>query len=525
MKKKQLFLCAAILAMLSTAGCGGNDAAVSSIPSGEINYPIETDTTLTYWVAMPGALSTVVENYGNTDFVKEYEKRTGVHIKFQHPAQGQANENLNLLIASGELPDIIEADWLSRNPEECIANNTIISLNDLIDTQAPNLKKFLEENPDIDKAIKTDQNNYYVFPFIRGSGDSKMLTNTSGFIMRKDWLDDLGLGMPETIDDWEKALKAFKDKKGATEPLVITTSEMSYISGAFNAPNGFFVEDGKVKYGPVQDGYKDFLATMKRWYQEGLIDHNFAVLDDKIKKQKMLNGEAGASFGSGGSHIGVYMDAMKGKDYEVTAVSYPVLNRGDIPRFTNETQKYNPSGSAAITGQCKNKELAARFLDYSYSQEGYMLNNFGVEGKTYNMVDGYPKYSELITANPNGLSLIQALNMNVRSVNVGPFVQDERYIEQYYALDQQKAALDIWGKSETNKYRLPQVTLTKEESNENSKIMSDVDVYCSENIINFIVGSRPIEDFDNFVADLKNMKIDRAIELQQSALGRFNNRK
>ena len=75
-----------------------------------------------------------------------------------------------------------------------------------------------------------------------------------------------------------------------------------------------------------------------------------------------------------------------------------------------------------------------------------------------------------------------------------PFVQDKRYIEQYYQLDQQNEALDVWGVSDRDKCRLPQITLTKEESSEYTKITIDLNIYKDEAVLNFIVGNKPIEE-------------------------------
>lgn len=534
MKKRNKIISIAILAAIlaQTAGCSGNGSgdvgsSDSSLEKGEVSYPIQTDQKLTYWVTLPSALTTVVSNFGETEFAKEYSKRTGIEVEYSHPAQGQEANNLSLLIASDDLPDIIETDWLSRNPAESIQLNTITELNSLIDDYSPNLKKFLADNPDINRAVKTDSNQYYVYPFVRGDGSSESLTNTSGFMIRQDWLDKLGVERPETIAEWENVLTLFKDKMGATEPLTVVAYELSFIAGAFGAPNGFYVDNGKVKYGPMESNFKTFLETAARWYKNGLLDKNFAVLDEKQKQSNFLSGKTGIVFGSGGSGIGVYVAGLheNNPSSNVTAIRYPVENKGDIPKFTNETTLYTTAGSAAISGKSKNKELAARFLDYSYSEDGYMLNNFGIEGVSYEMKDGYPTYTDNIFNNPSGLSIAQAMHKYIRACNVGPFVQDKRYIEQYYRLDQQREALDVWGVSDTDKYCLPQVTLTKEESSEYTKIMGDLDVYKDETMLKFIVGNKSIEEFDSYVEEIKRLKIDRAIEIQQAAYDRFIQRK
>ena len=116
---------------------------------------------------------------------------------------------------------MIEYNFLSDfpgGPEKAIGDGYILKLNDLIDQHAPNLKKFLQENPDIDKMVKTDNGSYYAFPFIRGD---EYLRVFQGPIIRKDWLDELGLPVPETIDDWTAMLRAFKEKKGAAAPFSV----------------------------------------------------------------------------------------------------------------------------------------------------------------------------------------------------------------------------------------------------------------------------------------------------------------
>ena len=150
-----------------------------------------------------------------------------------------------------------------------------------------------------------------------------------------------------------------------------------------------------------------------------------------------------------------------------------------------------------------------------------MLYNFGIEGESYEMKDGYPTYTDTIFHNPNGLSVSQAMHCYLRACSVGPFVQDVRYIEQYYELDQQREALNVWGVSDAELYWLPQITLTSEDSSEYSKIMGDLNVYKEEAMLNFIVGQKPLDEFDSYVEEIKRLGIDRAIEIQQAAYERF----
>ena len=118
----------------------------------------------------------------------------------------------------------------------------------------------------------------------------------------------LNLPVPETIDDWHTMLIAFKEKKGATSSLsYVFQSEFlnnGAFVGAFGTTHGWFQEDGVVKFGPLQSGYKDFLNTFHSWYEEGLLDKNIANIDGKALDANMTTGAAGATVHNSGSGIG-----------------------------------------------------------------------------------------------------------------------------------------------------------------------------------------------------------------------------
>ena len=271
--RKLIALCCAVGLVLT--GCGEKEATVSDFKFEK--YPIETEAKLTYWGSLSTAISTVCNNVGETEFAKELEKQTGVKIEYMHPAAGQEQTALSLMIASDQLPDLVEANWLGHGggAAKSIEEEIIIPLNDLIDKCAPNLKKFLEENPEIDKMVKTDDGTYYAFPFIRG--DERLLISV-GNLIRNDWLEELGLEMPETVEELENVLIAFKEKKGATAPLSFRHGKRTHYLGNFNTTDRFYLENGKVVYGPLTENYKFAIETTKRWYDMGLLDPNFVSI-------------------------------------------------------------------------------------------------------------------------------------------------------------------------------------------------------------------------------------------------------
>ena len=530
MFNKNFSLILALLMLISAlGGCKNTETkqGIEKTVSYGDSYPLESDTKLTYWVEFPGQSVAGVTNFSELPFYKEIFKKTGVEVEFIHPT---SPEQYNLMLASGEYPDIMEIDFYNfpGGPEKAISDEYIIPLNDTISKYAPNLTKYYKENPFVDKLSKTDTGTYYNFPFIRGD---KTLMVFSGTILRQDWLTELGLEVPETIDEWYIVLKAFKEQKGAVAPLSFQFNSGSLWNsaafiGAYNTRQGLYVDNGKIKYGEMEPGYKEFLTTFRKWYQEGLIDKNIASVDGKILDANILDNKTAAMIGNVGGGIGKWTKAAESinPDFKLVAAPYPTLNKEEISRFGQWDLPSQPNGAASISTQCKDIELAARFLDYGYSEEGKMLFNFGTEGVSYNIEDGYPKYTDVITNDPQGKSLMDMIGIYCRPNGNGPFIQDPRYMEQNAALPEQKHAMDLWSSTKAEETILPRITLTPEESNEISTIKSDLDTYSKEMFLSFLMGTTSLDQFDAFEAELKRIGVEKYIAVHQAALDRYQNR-
>jgi putative aldouronate transport system substrate-binding protein len=490
---------------------------------------------LKLWHPLNPNAQAVVQSLSDVAMVQEWEKKTNVKFDFEHPTGtgADAQQQFGVMVASNVLPDLIV--WNMSNfqggPAKLYQDGTIIKLNDLIDQHAPNLKKILEENPLIAKQIKADNGDIYVFPNLK-VGDHGKYKTFSGQMIRKDWLDELGLQLPETIDEWELVLKTIKEKKGVIpytsekDMLLGSKSSMDFI-GAYGIGKDFYLNGDKIQYGPLQPAFKDYLARMQKWYQEGLIDPDYASNDNKAKEAKITSGKAAATFGYIGGSMGAWLPSLQQADPKamLSAVQYPVLNKGDEPKFTETGWDYSNTG-AVITSANKNPEATIKALDYLFSEEGAMLKNFGIDGTTYTLVDGQPKFTDLIMKNPDGLPIGQAMAKNFIANYPFPGPDDDRYNDQYYSLDVQKEAVKAYAKFAKNSASvlIPPVSLTPEEASEFSKIMTDVDTYRSEIVTKLIMGTSSLDSFDKAIEQFKKMGIERAIEIQQAAFDRFNKR-
>lgn len=519
MKKGIAMVLAAAMMCMALGGCGEKQVSEGG------------QTSFTYWAELPTSAASQIQSMNDMTMYQELEKRTGVQITFTHPPVGQSAEQFNLLIASGasELPDMIEYSWTSYpgGPDKAISDGILLDLTELIDKHAPNLKKQLEENEIYKKQASTDSGALYGFPSLNVG----KYRTFGGLIIRKDWLDDLGLEMPETLDEWENVLRQFKEQKGAKAPLTFTSGNIStsyHFNNIYDVGLSTYVDDETIKFPQMEPGYREYLELMHKWYEEGLLDAEYDTNNQTVVDAKMTNGTSGVTYGFIGGTIGRYVNAMKEKDpnYKLAAAQFPVKNKGDEPRFM-ECQKEANTPFVAITTNCKDPEAAVKWLDYMYSEEGMILKNFGVEGVTYNEVDGHYVYTDEILHNADGLSIAEAMAKHFRANAPSPgFNQHEDYLQQYYELPEQREALEVWTKYTENAKEtvVPPITSTLEENEELISLKNEIETYTNEMVVKFIKGIEPLSNYDKFLEELKKMGVERLIELNQAALDRYYQR-
>ncbi|WP_055669210.1 extracellular solute-binding protein [Desnuesiella massiliensis] len=517
MKRKGLLtLVLAALITVTAVGCNKTKSTQGS-KDGDKNG--NEKITIKYWTSFTP--NQYIKSLNESLMYQELEKRTNVHVEFEHPVEGQETEQFNLLVNSNTLPDVIQtyATQYKGGMDKAIKDGVYIRLNELIDKYAPNFKKLLQEDPELARQVTTDQGNIYAFPAV---GIDKNEPAWWGPVIRKDWLNELGLKEPTTIDEWYSVLKQFKEKKN-TAPLILNKRGLDpygTIVSAFDVGNGFYKKGNTIKYGPMDPGFKEYLATMNKWFNEGLIDKDFATRDTKSREALITSGKAGI-YMTEYALVDQYVAAIRVTDpkAEFSPIVQPSLKAGEKVKMRVVNER-NGGYEAVITSACKNPEQVVKWFDYAYSKEGQMLFNYGIEGTSYTMVDGKPKFTDLMTKNPDGLDFWTVCNKY--KLEIGPYLRDYKALPEFSKFSLE--AMDKWTKADTD-YVVPPINLTAEENEKYSAIMSDVNTYRDEMILKFITGKEPLSKFDSYVEQLKKMGIEDAIKIYQAALERYNNRK
>lgn len=528
----------------------GKPGALSTPRSNYVQYPYEgaEGITLTYWMSVPSNVMNhpdTPDSVQMTEWAQRWQELTGITVEFIGPATTKSDEvttAFNLMTTGDKLPDIIEWEWTSGytgGPAQAEDDGVLIWLDDLItpDGPAADLWQFLQDNPSLDTAVKTDDGHYYTFPFTRGS---KMLTTTSGPVVRADLLEAAGYKAEDlvTIDDWTAAMTALQ-ANGVEHPLSFESKGYmeNLLPGAFGIRAAMYVsaEDGKVHYGKMEEGYKEMLAQVVEWMNAGLIDPDTAEWTGANTKADILNGDSAICYGALGSRMGSWNSAAwkepdtYGADFELVGAQFPVKNAGQKVQYSGGSTDYatGSKAHAAITADCEYPEIAAAFLNFCYSQAGHYEINLGEEGVAYT---GFEETS-YGTAAKYADSIMNADNIAVEMAHYGranmsgAFVQDPAYILGYYATEQQKAAVSLWASNDVTGTILPPITMTPEESDEYKSLNSQVSTAADEFRDKVLTGAIDInEGWDAYIEQIKGMGVERMVELQQAALDRYNAR-
>lgn len=490
-----------------------------------------TEVTVFQGVAPP-IISEVSGLEGNY-FFDELAQRTGLKINMDLVAGNAQNERFQLLVAGGDYPDMMTnvASLYSAGVDGAIADEVIIDHGPLFAEYAVNLNKLMAEDDSIRKDISTDSGNVSGFPIV---SETAAIEGTNGPMIRRDWLDDLGLDIPETYDQLTEVLYAFKNDKGASAAIILPYCAVpinNFLVGGFGIKGCSFDDyesiepyyqvDGQVKYGPIEQGFQEYLTMLNEWYENGLLWSDF-MTDYNVNEpnqDQIFAGNSGVFYGNFGM-IGIYDEGIDG-GADVVAMADQTKTPGEQISVGFETARaFRVAWS--ITTACKCPELVTQTVDYLYSEEGALLANWGVKDVTYiEDAEGNRSLTDLVLDNPDGLSQDAARFYYL--MDGQPCLSGDN---RSSALNEKElAAQSIWASNRTGEYNMPKgLTVTTEEGQQYNSHYTDIKTHLTENILKFVTGGRPLEEFDDFVAEIKAMGIDECISIKQVAYDRYQER-
>lgn len=385
-RKKWVLLSVIAGLVLPSAACGSDSkdkdsASNSASPNSSVttaapasNGPKPELKALMRWMK---------DDYNTYPVAKMLEEKTGYKVTYDMLPADKADDKLNLLIASSEPYDLISMAGNKALYADYAKKGALVDLTPLIDKYGPNIKKAISQKSF--DAIKVD-GKIFAIPHAMSN------TVSTGLVIRKDWLDKLGLGLPTTLDELTHVLKQFKDKdpggngdKNLPLSMKGDVPMLDNVAGAFGLANGWNDLGGKLVPIPMDPAYKDYLTYMSDLYKQGLIDKEFAINKDATLKEKFSSGKAGV-IPLGWADVPTIADALKKNLPDATYAYIPALKGKD-----------GKAGFAAASGfdrltfvpkSSKHPEDAIKYVNAKLEEETFKNMAIGEEGKHYTFKDG-----------------------------------------------------------------------------------------------------------------------------------------
>lgn len=402
MKRSTLRTISVLLGMAVLTGCGsatastadttaggGNTSATASTASSETSESVGTagqkdDDPIVVFRSSKASMPS------DDPILPIMEDELGFALQWD-VVTDEYDTQLNTRLAGGNIPDIFQ---VPRNKIGDYINQDLLM----------DVEPYLDQMPHLKAAYTEEDLN-------RGRYNGTLYTIPQrpyipycDFSIRKDWLDNLGMKMPSTLDELYDVMYAFTyndpDGDGQQNTFAVTGTGMDALQNIFAAfgtavPGNFLIKDNKVVYSSVDPEAKDAIEFVQKCVSEGLIDPELFSNTTETARDKCISGQAGIFAGI------TFWDIMKSTFQEQEKAVNPnaeweLLMGVKGPAGTAYDDLYDESAVENLWGinpdlvdnqDRLNKVL--KLFDYLCDEEsGQKLVMFGVEGVHYNMENG-----------------------------------------------------------------------------------------------------------------------------------------
>lgn len=431
--------------------------------------------------------------------------------------RGQYNQNLNLLMASGELPDTL---WISMDfANQYGSEGALVDLRPLIEEHAPHIKAYLEANSIFELQSTAQDGGIYAMMW-------RYTTNpTWGWHYRQDWADQLGIAPPASLDEFTDMLRLVKQNNPSGQSNFYPLIFQNY--GHLSTVSNMMFDYGYLDYGRdniYDPNYKKYIEWLRLLNAEGLIDPESArgAMTEDLMLSKLLNGN---SF--------IYYRAMANAEYltingrefdpEFTFAAIPSVTADYVtkpayyPGFWSTGLQ--PGNAVAITKDAKDPVGIIKFFDFLFSEEGMTLKNWGIEGESYVVENGVKKFIidsvDVYGSDPNStephwrilipgsFSLPGPSDGEAEIALDTPFI---RGLREVLIAHTQPAA------------EAPVVVVNASDNQRISEISAVSSPLLDSWIVDFVVGNKPMSEWETFLAEMTAAGYDEILEIVERSL-------
>lgn len=515
------------------------EEAAPEEPKYVVEYPIGNgeDDVLTMWASFDvNAFGNYYSSFNDKPTVKYVQEKTGILLEFQEVSSTIATEQFNLMIAAGDYTDFLSCGSSSGGAgggggggsytggmAQAFIDEVIIDLTDMIEEHAPDFwAELMTYGADGIAGATTDG------MFLNLASFTKSSMSDSGMWTRGDWLEKNGKEMPQTFEEMIELAYFYKDTYDCTHTIPVgpgcsidfaNTAYDTAIFGVSGTDIAMFREGDTLISGMTTDGYREYLELLAQLYADGILNKEFYVSEMGRNESMSTIGKGNAAFWQGmADHKAEFSTMADDPDFEAVALPLLIGESGTYD-FATPVDPVG-GGGPSVSVDCETPELAVEFLNWFYTEEGYMFSNYGTEGETYNIgEDGKVVYTDLILNNPDGMNSQQAFMYYAWS-HTGSISYGDKNLDTYS--DDIRQVISTWSDESRKSYdhAIPTAAaLDAEETNSVTGMIADVTSYASEIILRWVIGTEPLTDeaWEAYVTQCNELGLDDCVAVYQKA--------
>ena len=488
------------------------------------------------------------------EMTKKITEETGIPIEWQEiPADGSA-EKINLMLTSGEYPDVFWNGISSDMAVQYSDQDIFVPTEDLIDQYAPKLAQIFKDHPQYKQGSTTPNGHSYGFPYIE---EMHGLVLTPGpFMINKAWLDKVGKQMPATVEEFVDCMRAFKeagDLNGNGEadeiPYALefgnddgfgSFDSFYYFTGAFGmadsvcsgnaTANHLRLIDGKIVFAAADASFRKTCDFFHDMYAEGLIDPD-SFAPSGTGTPLYINKLAQPDAVIGAFQCWTPRDNIVDLDVREEYVPLPRLSgpEGKCGNVLNYSEMQDTS-MVAITDKCEYPEVIAALVNYCMDPEISITLNWGAIGYTYVKGDDGLLHFNL-DENDNIILQNGWQYFSEQRTNTSPTRGSLAVLNEYYDkyVDYTWDAVPILegqrvnGKEECLEEipAIPKMMLSLEENNKLSQIYGTIENIVNAYQMDAVMNGTTDEGWDKFKQDLNAAGMEELVAIYQGAYDRY----
>lgn len=531
---KTVAVCGMVWGILLLAGCRTKDSRTEEQTIDQVeNTELESSREITIYSIGPE--TEVMTDYSQNQMIQWLEQQYDVHISFRHSEllADSEKQDVEEMIQNGAYCDILflrDENSYKGGVKTAVEDGIFWNLTDYVQKYMPNYYEWIQSDEELRRMAYDDDGKIVGLRVLSYNAVEQKVEeqmSAGGMIVRGDWLDEAGLELPVTYQDWEEMLTVFKERYGCSQPLYFPGKGYSEMSPGFSSGFGAIPKmqmNGKqVEYGPMTEGWKAYVTTMHEWYEKGLIGSEYVTNNSYgIDRSACEKEETGAML-----CVWTWVDSMEkaiSKDADFRAVPYPVLQEGQVAQAGDPESILNEK-SVYITTKVSKEDLPwlLGLLDQLYDKQTALELAYGIEGDTYTLdAQGQPQLTDKILQNPDGYAINEATDLYLMPVNLMLLKDWSREFSGISAENMEM--ITTWDGDGTDLY-VPNIQLTTAEEEIYNQIMNEVNTVVEEMTNRMIVGAVDIETgWDTYIQTLQDLGIQEAVDAYQAAYNRYIHR-